>query len=218
MKPSNAIWRLLTAVLLLMASACSSVPEQKPQPQVEVAPQPQAKVEEKVVQEPPPPDPADSQYERALRSAKKGKTKKAINQFKQLIDMRPSYRNAYTNLGLLLLQTNQMNEAKKALESAIQQDKSDAIAYNHLAIIQRNAGQFKLALQNYRKAIKANPEYANAYLNLAILLDIYLQDLPGALSNYQTFQRLSGTKNDSVEKWVIDLKRRIDKGGKKTKG
>ncbi len=104
-----------------------------------------------------------------------------------------------------------MNEAKKALERAIEQDKSDAIAYNHLAIIQRGNGDFKQARENYRKAIDADPDYANAYLNLAILLDIYLQDLPAALTNYEEFQRLKGEKNDSIEKWVIDLKRRIEK-------
>lgn len=207
-----------TLALVVLMAACSSTPDQPPQPQVEAAPKIPAKADQPPAQEPPPPDPAASQYQLALWSAKAGKTKKAIKQFQKLIDMQPSYKYAHTNLGLLLIQANQMNEAKKVLERAIEQDKSDAIAYNHLAIIQRNDGEFKKAQQNYRKAIKADPEYANAYLNLAILLDIYLQDLSGALSNYQAFQRLSGRKNESIEKWVIDLKRRLDKSDKKTKG
>ena len=116
------------------------------------------------------------------------------------------------------MQTDELEQAKQAFNEAIKQDKSDAIAYNHLAIIQRHEGLFKPARENYEHAIKADPEYANAHLNLGILLDIYFQDFPRALEHYQIFQELTGNKDERVEKWVLDIKRRIETGNKKSSG
>ena len=94
--------------------------------------------------------------------------------------------------------------------SAIEQDKNDAIAYNHLAVIQRQEGLFQQALDNYKKAINANHDYANAYLNLGILYDIYLQEFSKAQEQYVVYQRLTANSNENIDKWLIDIKRRID--------
>lgn len=203
--------RVLGAIaLVLLMTACQGVDDKPLQPEV-VKPEPVA-AESAPTQAPPKPvDPAESMYKLAMWSAKAGKLEDAIDQFSQVVDINPAYKNAYTNLGLLLLQNGDFHAARDALQSAIEQDKSDAIAYNHLAIVQRNAGDFQQALENYRKAIEANPDYANAHLNLGILLDIYIQDLPGALQHYETFLQLTGGNNEQIDKWVIDIKRRIEK-------
>lgn len=202
-----ALCGTLTVVLL---SACQGLSE---------APPPTPGQSQATAEPPPPePDPAEAQYELAIWSARAGKIEDAIEQFRQLVEMDAGFPRAHTNLGLLLLEKGDAEGARTAFINAIEQDNSDAIAYNHLAIIQRREGQFKEALQNYRKALKIDPDYANAHLNLAILLDIYLQQLPGALDHYEAFQKLTGNDNEVVEKWMIDLKRRIDAGDKKPRG
>ena len=106
--------------------------------------------------------------------------------------------------------------AKQAFEQAIIIDNQDAVAFNNLAIIQRQNGEFKKALFNYYKAINAKPDYANAHLNLGILLDLYLQDLPKALEQYEIYQKLTANSDEKVKKWIVDIKRRIaDAGAKK---
>lgn len=160
-------------------------------------------------------DPADSLYQLAIWSAKAGKTDDAIEQFRLLIDQNPAYPLAYTNLGLLLKEKKQWEDAQQAFEQAIVTDSGDAIAYQHLAIIQREQGQFKQALENYQKAIELKPDYANAHLNLGILLDLYLQDLPRALEQYQIYQSLTENRNEDVGKWIIDIQRRVERANKK---
>lgn len=155
-------------------------------------------------------DPAQSLYELALWSAQNDKTADAISQFEQVIALNPSFQRAYTNLGLLQLQQGELEQAKKSFENAINQDKSDAIAYTHLAVIQRQQGEFAQAKQNYQKAIEIDAGYAKAYLNYGILLDIYLQDLELALRQYETYQQLLDQPDETVEKWIVDLKRRIE--------
>ena len=213
--------RSLTGCLLallagLLLTACGSTPEPSPAPGVEQAPVAPTAAEQATVEVPP--DPAASRYQLAVWSAKNDKPKDALRQLREVIALNPAYPRAYTNLGLLLLKQGDLQAAREALEQAIEQDKSDAIAYNHLAVIQRNEGEFKQALGNYRKAIELDAEYASAHLNLGILLDIYLQDLSGALRHYEIYQRLNGSNDERVEKWLIDLKRRIDSNRKQSKG
>lgn len=190
----------ITLFLLSLLLGCQTLPT--PQPATE----PTAASEAQPVET----DPAQSLYELALWSAQNDKTDEAINQFEQVIELNPGFDLAHTNLGLLRLQKGDLELAKKSFENAIIQDKSDAIAYTHLAVIQRQQGAFEEARQNYQKAIDSDDEYANAYLNYGILLDIYLQDFPQALRQYEIYQELADKPDETVDKWIIDLKRRIE--------
>lgn len=148
-------------------------------------------------------------FNQAVESIKQGRTELALQLFNEVVASNPATPRAYTNIGLLYLHKQDNESAKQAFTQAIEQDKKDAVAYNHLAVIQRQEGLFKLALFNYYKAIDADPDYANARLNLGILLDVYLQDLPKALQQYEKYQQLTSS-NEEVDKWVIDIKRRIE--------
>ena len=163
--------------------------------------------------------------EKAIITAKVGDADKAIELFQQLIQQNPKYPFAFTNLALQLLKTGNIIGARALFVKAIEHDNEDAFAYNHLALLQRREGLFEQAKQNYMNAIKADESYANAHLNLGILLDIYLQDLPEALNQYQAYQKLitkdeeitknqdnkkNEEANELVEKWIVDIRRRID--------
>lgn len=153
--------------------------------------------------------PAKSLNDDALWSAKNGQTDQAIELFTQLIQRYPDYPKAHLNKGLLLLNKKQYEAAQTSFQQAIKQDSNDAIAYNHLAVTQRHNGQFNQAKDHYELAIKINPEYANAHLNLAILYDIYLQQLDKALEHYLRYQSLIKQPDELLEKWIIDLKTRM---------
>jgi len=197
----------------LLITGCQSGPAQQPvETQVSAAPEAEASAPVNET------NPADDLYQLAMWSAKAEKTDDAINQFKQLIFLNADYPNAYTNLGLLLLQKNELDEARDALKQAIRKDDEDAIAYNHLAIVERQQGNFQQARLNYQQAIDADPDYANAYLNMGILMDIYLQDLEGALKHYKTYLEKTDNSDKAIEKWVIDIQRRIDANTQKAKG
>ncbi|MCP4077816.1 MAG: tetratricopeptide repeat protein [Gammaproteobacteria bacterium] len=206
---NNQLFKFFTLSLLIVnLLACQSTQTTIPEPVVESTVQSSepTKSEQQNQSEP---DPQQTLYQQAIKSTQAGKIDEAIEQFSRVVKDNPSAKNAYTNLGLLYIHKKQNKEAMEAFLNAIKQNTNDAIAYNHLAILQRQQGEFKMALYNYYKAINANPEYANAHLNLGILLDIYLQDLPLALEQYEIFQRLTGNTNEQLEKWIIDIKRRI---------
>lgn len=116
-----------------------------------------------------------------------------------------------TNLGLALLAMKDWQQAENAFRQAITEDSGNAIAHNHLAVVQRHQGKFNEALTSYQAALAINPDYATAHLNLAILYDIYLQDLPSAVEHYELYMELQDEEDKLVNGWLTDLKRRLGK-------
>lgn len=68
----------------------------------------------------------------------------------------------------LLIITEQTDEAKSKLETAIQTEPDNANLYYNLAYISEQTGDDAAAIDNYKKAIDADPQYFDANFNLAV--------------------------------------------------
>ncbi|MCP4490852.1 MAG: tetratricopeptide repeat protein [Gammaproteobacteria bacterium] len=189
------IWiTLLTSSLL----ACqTTLPQPEPEPVIEA-----------IVVEPPI-DQNRLNYEAALEDLKSNQFKSAIEELEYLSNTAADLEYIFTNLGLAYINTENYKGAEQAFQRAISQNNSDVVAYNHLGIISRMQGRFDKARLAYEEAIDIDPEYAQAYLNLGILYDIYLQDLKRALIQYQTYQTLTDSQDKTVGRWILDIKRRL---------
>jgi tetratricopeptide (TPR) repeat protein len=151
---------------------------------------------------------ARSAYERALLSAKAGREQEAMDLFGEMTRNHPGVSLGFTNLGMLQLRAGQYDAAQQSLAEAVRLNPGDAVAQNHLGVALREQGQFKQSETAYLTALKINDSYANAHLNLGILYDLYLQDLGRALQHYDRYQVLTGSQDDTVAKWIVDLERR----------
>lgn len=152
-----------------------------------------------------------SEYQYALSLMKNGENEQALQKFAQMVTKYPNLAGTFVNLGIIYLKEKRYEDAKKALLQATTISPANAAAYNHLGIAQRELGEFNEAKQSYMEALKYSPKYANAHLNIGILYDLYFNDLENALKHYQTYQELTGGKDSTVEKWVVDLGRRLGK-------
>lgn len=148
-------------------------------------------------------------FNEAIIAAKDGDTEKAIVLFEKVTHENPGFSVAYTDLGLQYLKKENMEAAEQAFEKAISLNPSDFVAYNHRGIIMRRRGDFSGAKEMYQAAIELSPDYANAYLNIAVLYDIYLYDLERAMQHYKKYQSLISNSDKLVGKWIVDLQRRI---------
>jgi len=203
----NYLKHSLRIFLLLGLAACQSLPpEPEPAPEAVIEEAPGAVETAAVV------DPNIARYESAISDLKNKKFETAIQQLETLSQTAPELEFVFTNLGLAQFKLENYDKAKQAFEQAIAQNNQDAVAFNHLGIIHRLRGQFDEASQAYQSAIKINSKYAQAHLNLGILYDIYLQDLKLALAQYQTYQTLTDNEDKTVEKWIVDIERRIKAG------
>lgn len=147
-------------------------------------------------------------YQRALNSMNANKHRQAIKQFIKISKASPSLAGPHTNLGILYIKTNSLQQAEHSLQRAIELNAQNRIAHNYLGIVYRQQGQFDDAEKAYLKAIEVDSNYGYAHLNLGILYDLYKSDLQKALAHYQKFQNLTNKPDKMVEKWIVDIKRR----------
>ncbi|OCQ96795.1 glycosyltransferase [Nostoc sp. MBR 210] len=76
---------------------------------------------------------------------------------------------AYNNLGNLLKDAGDLNNAKKAYETALKIDPDFATGYYNLGMTLKALNLFTDAIACYQKAIKLNPYHAEAYQNLGVV-------------------------------------------------
>lgn len=153
-------------------------------------------------------DAAKKEYERALKAMKNGKNQEAMVLFQSIAARYPSLAGPWINQGIIHLRKEEFDEAAEKLRKAVSIYPNHAYAHNLLGVALREQGQFKDAKASYLKAISIDKNYANAHYNLAVLADLYLQDLPLALEHFRTFQSLQDEPDQQVEGWIKDLTRR----------
>ena len=208
--------RLAPVLIALLLAACASTPEPVPAPepettQVETAP-------ETAAVEPEPVDFNQQFYEEAVTALKDGDTPLAIELLVQVSSDAPDKPFVFTNLGLAYFKLQELDLAEQAFQQALERNADDAVAHNHLGILQRQKGQFEDARNRYQRAIEINRDYARAYLNLGILFDIYLQDLEQALEHYRKYQSLISEEDSQVAGWIVDIERRLKSGSAQSQG
>ena len=202
-------------LVILLLGACQSGPDKASSPKPVVAATPA--VEESAT-EPRPVDPNQQLYEQALAWLKSGKTERALKLLVQISNDAPDQPYVFTNLGLAYFKLQQLEFAEQAFKQAIARNNKDAVANNHLGILQRQKGQFKEARTHYQRALAIDSDYASAHLNLGILFDIYLQDLKQALRHYQKYQALVSEEDTQVAGWIVDIQRRLKSTTTKSQG
>ena len=109
---------------------------------------------------------------------------KAISELRTAVKLAPGAANLHANLGEVLRQNGQLDEAAKELEKAIELDPKNAQALNNLGIIHYDKRKFEDAVKFYRRALEARPNMAEALNNLGNALRI-TGDKDGAISAYQ---------------------------------
>jgi len=80
-----------------------------------------------------------------------------------------------------------------------------APAMTGLGLAYRNTGRFGLAEQAYRSALVADPAYGPAVLNLAVLLDLYLQQPAAALEQYESYQATLAEPDARIANWIREV-------------
>jgi Tfp pilus assembly protein PilF len=152
-----------------------------------------------------------NRYARALGYMDAGDDSRAQREFEAFGEAYPDYSGAHVNLGIIYDRNGRPDAAEAAFRRAVSVCAECASAYNHLGITQRHKGLFDEAEQSYLRAIEANPDYTLAYYNLGVLYDLYRGRPDLALQYYEEYVERAPEAADAVRKWIIDLRRRVDK-------
>lgn len=188
----------LLAVSVLLASCASSGPSADPSAALTtMAP-------EDVTPE------ARTQYEQAAAALAADDLTEAELRFEEFLLRYPNIPGAHVNLAIVHAKNGNEADAENSITDALLLDPGHAAALNQLGMLLRRQGKFEDAESAYLRALKERPDYALVHYNLAVLYELYLRRFDDALEHYERYQAL-GT-DASVEKWIVDLKRRIEAG------
>jgi len=88
----------------------------------------------------------------------------------QVIQIRPDYPDAYSNLGLIQIQEGLFMKAEQSFQQAIKLNPNSPDSFNNLGLAQLQENQFTEAELSFRQAIKLNRNFPEAYNNLGITL------------------------------------------------
>lgn len=157
---------------------------------------------------PPVPPAISNAYDNALQAMRENRLDEALHLFEDISLHASQYSGPLVNQGLIYLKMDKFAEAEKVLHAAVHINDRNPYAWNHLGIALRGEGKFAEAKTAYLKALELDDKYARAHFNLAVLADLYLQDLPLALEHYQKYQALQTKADVAVGNWIIDLQKR----------
>src|SRR5947207_13305873 len=94
----------------------------------------------------------------------RGYLEQAAASFKQVIATKPSYPEAYYNLGTLYLRRNAFPEARQYLEQTVKLRPDYPEAWNNLGMLAAQEGQADQAIRNFRQSLVLRGDYAVALL------------------------------------------------------
>jgi tetratricopeptide (TPR) repeat protein len=112
---------------------------------------------------------AEAVYDRGVIAEKQGKTKEAIEFYKDAIRRKPSLYQAAENIGVIAQNQGNENEAQKIYENIISAYPEAASPRARLAEIARRHGESEKAIQLAKEALFRDPKTLQAYKTMMLV-------------------------------------------------
>lgn len=154
------------------------------------------------------PSQAATDFKLAIDFMNKAKPEKAKKAFIKMTLDYPTLSGPFANLGVIYSQEKEWEKALEYLIQAQSKNTKNIKILNQLGYVYRQQGMFSEAQRTYEKAIKTDTKYADSYLNLGVLFDIYMGNLVKASNYYQKYQSLQSSPDRKVAGWIVDINRR----------
>ena len=130
-----------------------------------------------------------------------GRTEKAIDEFKKLIEVDPSARS-YTFMGLSYRHLGRFDEARKYFEEGLKRNPRDPACLFNLGFIEEHQGNANRAEALFEEVLRANPEFSEALLELANLRTKE-KKLPEAADLLKKYVRLNPSSSSGYYKLAM---------------
>lgn len=151
-------------------------------------------------------------YQLGLDALKSHDYDNAKTLFMQFIETYPGIASAYVNLALIAYRQEDFKTTEILVAQAIGINPSQAQAYHLRAQLHLNNGDIKKARDDYIQAITLKQGYTNAHYNLALLYDIYLQEIELAIEQYSIYLSLLDKEDEATKDWTEHLRKAINNG------
>ncbi len=186
---------ILLAVLL---SSCATTNETDQVASSGLSPQQQSDTERK-------------RYRKAIALLHNGNLDAAKSILLEFTTERPELAGPHANLAVIALKNNNPDKALELVKVALTKNPNLAEALNLLAYLEQLNGDIESAKNHYKQAIENKEDYALAHYNIALLYDVYYQDIDSAIPHYERYMSLTNNEDKKTADWLEQIKRQRDK-------
>ncbi|RYG07026.1 MAG: hypothetical protein EOO07_28180, partial [Chitinophagaceae bacterium] len=152
-------------------------------------------------------------YQQALTQIKAGELDKAESNLRRLANEHSDHIGLWINLANVYYKKEKLDQADDAISNAQKINSKNPDAYNLAGLIAAGKGDYKKAEKNYLNALALNDNLAIAHYNIALLYDIYYQDIGKAVTHYERYMSLIPDEDKDTSKWVEELKQTLKRRG-----
>lgn len=131
----------------------------------------------------------------------------ALAELHWLLENYPQLSGPCLNLALIYQYQGEGELAEQYYRQALQINSNNLPAYNQYAVFLREQGRFFEAEKVYKNALNVWEPHPQTHLNIGILYDLYMGDQGSALQHFHRYQNLTGSENQLVAGWILDLER-----------
>lgn len=134
-------------------------------------------------------DEAQRWFERAAELEEQGAWAQAREAYERALLRDPRHAGARINLGRLLHEAGLLERAEQVYREGTQEAQPDPLLLFNLAILLEDRARPDEAIAAYRRALQANPRFADCHYNLSLAYQAAGNDL-GAIRHMRQFRKL----------------------------
>lgn len=153
-----------------------------------------------------------SKYQKALTLMNKKDWPQAQSLLDEVALAQPQLSGTYVNKAIIFREQGDFAQAQILLSKAISVNELNLYAHHIKGQIYRLQGDFIAAEKSYQAALAIWPKYAPAHLDMAILLELYRGRLIDAYHFYYSYIQLN-KNDDEALRWLAGLEIKIKRAG-----
>lgn len=144
-------------------------------------------------------------YDTAMTQLVNGKPEKSQKILLRISQNNPNHLATKANLAKMAFHRGDLNQAFALAEQISRFDKSADYGFMLMGLVSVERGELRKAEEFYLSAIEKNARFADAHHNLALLYDVYFQELEKAHAHYQHYLALIQGEDQETADWVEQL-------------
>ena len=156
-------------------------------------------------------------YDKALAAGYHGKYQEAMDGFRKVTEIEPSYALAYNGWGICLMNLKRYQEATAKFSKAVELNPKFGKAYYNWGLALREMKDYAGAAEKFRKTTELEPRFEPAYTPWGLSL-VELGKYDEAIEKFRKIPQIDPKRTKDINKIIANVKKmKADKAAKGTK-
>jgi tetratricopeptide (TPR) repeat protein len=145
-------------------------------------------------------------FDSAVKLLREERYEEGIELLEKVLKVSQNNSAPYINIAIAYRKTGEIERAEDNLKKALEINPRHPATLNEYALLYRESGRYAEAKGQYLQLLENYPEFWPARKNFGVLCELYLNDKPCAISQYEVYLDAKPQDKD-VKLWLTGLQR-----------